>query len=131
MGHQPHPFQGPALAVRQVGGRQAGKEGAHVGRAFAVADSIHPGAVAGRVGRHVVLDGAGQVDEFWHAGFPSGPIVSRPWADHLGAMNANLPVPPTQEQPQAGLLPVVVRRVIGWTMLLGAFSVSGCVALFT
>jgi hypothetical protein len=46
-------------------------------------------------------------------------------------MNANLPVPPTQEQPQAGLLPVVVRRVIGWTMLLGAFSVSGCVALFT
>ncbi len=44
-------------------------------------------------------------------------------------MNANLPVP--SEEPQAGLLPVAVRRVIGWTMLLGAFSVSGCVALFT
>lgn len=45
-------------------------------------------------------------------------------------MNANLPVPAGQEPP-AGLLPVVVRRVIGWTMLVGPFSVSGCVALFT
>ena len=56
--------------------------------------------------------------------------MSRPRADHLEAMNANLPVPPAQEPPP-GLLPVAVRRVIGWTMLLGAFSVSGCVALFT
>ncbi len=60
---QPDVFDGPTLPVRQIGGRQPGKETAHIGGGIAMRSVVDLRSIAGRIGEAPVLQGNGEVDD--------------------------------------------------------------------
>src|ERR1700724_3006816 len=63
MGRQLHCLHRPALSVRKILGLQALEELQHAGQALLVIDVLDGGMSSGRVGRYVVLQGDGNMDQ--------------------------------------------------------------------
>src|SRR6185503_9164979 len=61
---QPHPFEAPAFAVRQVCLLQAGKKLEDVGGGLLVVERFDLWAVTGRIGGDVIFEGYRDVDHF-------------------------------------------------------------------
>ncbi len=55
MRRQPHPFEAPAFAIRQILFFQTGKKFEHVGRGLLVIEVLDARPVARRIGGDVVL----------------------------------------------------------------------------
>ena len=63
VGDQRHRLRRPALAVRQILGFQPLEELQHARQSLLVIDVLDRGMSAGRIGRHIILQRHGDVDE--------------------------------------------------------------------
>src|ERR1700748_526825 len=76
-------FDGPALAVWQILRLQSFKELQHARQALLVIDVLDGRMVAGWIGRHVVLQWNGDVDQLSRHGVASNVVCLQPRAVHI------------------------------------------------